>query len=48
MVERIPNSHPEILGKCARMKFDNEEGLEEWYEEVIQHDYWQIWDILSL
>ena len=34
VVECIPNSHPEILGKCARMRFDNEEGQEEWYEGV--------------
>ena len=30
-----PNSHCEILGKCARMRFDNEEGQEEWCEGVI-------------
>ena len=35
VVECIPNGHPEILGKCARMRFDNEEGQEEWYEGVI-------------
>ena len=34
MVECIPNSHPKIPVKCARMRFDNE-GQEEWYEGVI-------------
>ena len=30
--ECTPNSHPEILGKCARMRF---KGEEEWYEGVV-------------
>ena len=33
IIECIPNSrHPEVLEKCARMKFENEKGEEEWYE----------------
>ena len=32
IIECIPNNLPEILGKCARMKFDNKKGGEEWYE----------------
>ena len=28
IIECIPNSHPEIVGKCARME-------EEWYEGVV-------------
>ena len=35
VIEYIPNSHPAILGKCARMKFENEEGEEEWYRDVV-------------
>ena len=31
IIECIPNSHPEILGECARMEFENEKGEEEWY-----------------
>ena len=32
IIECIPNNLPEILSKCARMKFDNKNGEEEWYE----------------
>ena len=31
----IPNNHPDNLGKCARIKFENKEEEEEWYEGVI-------------
>ena len=34
-VQYIPNNHPEILGKRARMRFESESGKEEWYEGVI-------------
>ena len=35
ITECIPKSYPEILDKCARMKFENEKGEEEWYEGVV-------------
>jgi len=35
MVRYIPNYHPEILRKHARMRFETESGKEEWYEGVI-------------
>ena len=31
----IPNSHPEILGKRARMKFESPSGQDEWYDGII-------------
>ena len=30
-----PNTHPEILGKKARMKFNDGEGEDQWYEGVV-------------
>ena len=35
IVQYIPNYHPEILGKHARMRFETESRKEEWYEGVI-------------
>ena len=34
-VECIPNAHPEIVGKYARMKFEVEDGKEVWYDGVV-------------
>ena len=42
IIQFIPNNHPEILGKCARMKFENKEGEEEWCSFLIQCNYRQI------
>ena len=35
IIECIPNSHPEIIGKCAKMKFQDNKGGEQWYEGVV-------------
>ncbi len=35
MVKCIPNNHPEIIGKRAKMKFVVEKQQEQWYEGVI-------------
>lgn len=44
-VQYIPNHHPEILGKRARMGFESESGKEDWYKGVISlcKAYWQVW-----
>ena len=34
VVQYYPNTHPEIIGKRAKMKFDNK-GEEKWYEGVV-------------
>ena len=34
-IQCIPNQHPEIIGKRARMKFEDEEGVGQWYEGVV-------------
>ena len=35
VVKCIPNLHPEIVGKRARMKFEVEDGKESWFEGVV-------------
>ena len=35
VVQYYPNTHPEILGKKARMKFNDGEGEDQWYEGVV-------------
>ena len=35
IVECIPNAHPEIIGKCAKMTFFGEKEQEQWYEGII-------------
>ena len=35
IVECIPNDHPEIIGKCAKMTFVSEKEQEQWYEGII-------------
>ena len=35
IVECIPNAHPEIIGKRAKMKFFDQKGQEQWYEGII-------------
>ena len=35
MVKYIPNPHPEIVGKRARMKFEVDDGEETWFEGVV-------------
>ena len=38
IVQYIPNYHPEIPGKHARMRFETESRKEEWYEGVISYN----------
>ena len=35
VVQYYPNTHPEILGEKARMKFNDGEGEDQWYEGVV-------------
>ena len=35
VVQCFPNNHPEIVGKRARMKFEDEQGEDKWYEGVV-------------
>ena len=35
VVQCFPNNHPEIVGKRARMKFEDEQGEDMWYEGVV-------------
>ena len=35
IVECIPNAHPEIIGKSAKMKFVDKKEQEQWYEGII-------------
>ena len=35
-IQCIPNQHPEIIGKRARMKFEDEEGVGQWYHLTTQ------------
>ena len=34
-INYIPDQHPEIIGKCARMRFEDEEGEETWYNGIV-------------
>ena len=34
-IDYIPDQHPEIIGKRARMRFEDEEGEETWYNGII-------------
>lgn len=34
-MECIPSTHPEIVGKCARMIFEVKDGKEVWHEGIV-------------
>ena len=34
-VECISDQHPEVIGRCIRMRFEDDSGKREWYEGII-------------